>query len=48
MPSSPRDHDTSDAASDSTSDAASDAESEASSHEAYLEERGFGLITESL
>ena len=44
MPSSPRDHDTSDAA----SDAASDAESEASSHEAYLEERGFGLITESL
>ena len=44
MPSSPRDHDTSDA----TSDAASDAESEASSHEAYLEERGFGLITESL
>ena len=44
MPSSPRDHDTS----DSTTDAASDAESEASSHEAYLEERGFGLITESL
>jgi hypothetical protein len=40
MPSSPRDHD--------TSDATSDAESEASSHEAYLEERGFGLITESL